>query len=184
MTGTTIDTSKFFDEVSTVNAKDDGQAGPFPIPGGPMTIFGDTARYVWIDVNGAIALSKTSTDTLDINAGGEYSLSWTFPMAQRHGRADSNGKTLDLPPKNMIAPFYADLIIGDSAGRSGNIRYGNGGDPCQFIVEYDSIGTFDEVLKGSIGDNTTFRVILNRCDGTITVTNMTLSGHMDKIRQH
>ncbi|HMD13913.1 MAG TPA: hypothetical protein VKI62_04760, partial [Bacteroidota bacterium] len=60
-TGTAISPSKFFDEVSTINPADDGQAGPFAIPGGPMTIFGDTARYVWIGVNGAIALSKTAT---------------------------------------------------------------------------------------------------------------------------
>ena len=64
-------------------------------------------------------------------------------MAQRHGRSDLIGKSLGLPPKNFIAPFYTDLILGDSAGQYGNIRYGNGGDPCQFIVEYDSIGTFE-----------------------------------------
>ncbi len=166
-TGTAIDTSKFFDEVSTVNAKDDGQAGPYAISGGPMTIFGDTARYVWIGVNGALALSKNSTDTLDINSGGAYSLTWTFPIAQRHSHQDSIGQTQGLPPKNMIAPFYCDLIIGDSAGQYGNVRYGNGGDPCQFIVEWDSIGTFDETTKSAVSDNTTFRVVMNRCDGTI-----------------
>jgi hypothetical protein len=68
-------------------------------------------------------------------------------------------------PGNLIAPFYADLIIADSNGQYGNIRYGNGGDPCQYIVEWDSLGTFD--ATGPILDNTTFRVILNRCDGTI-----------------
>jgi len=168
-TGTTIDTSKFFNEVAGHNAKDDGQAGPYAINGGPMTIFGDTARYVWIGVNGSLALSKTATDTLDQTSGGAYSLSWTFPMAQRHGRKDSIGYSLGLPPKNFLAPFYADLIIGDSAGQYGNIRYGiGGGDPCQYVVEFDSIGTFDETTLGSIADNTTFRVILNRCDGTIT----------------
>ena len=166
-TGTTIDTSKFFDEVATANPKDDGQAGPYAIPGGPMTIFGDTARYVWIGVNGALALSKTSTDTLDINSGGAYSTTWTLPIAQRHGHQDSIGQTQGLPPKNFIAPFYCDLIIGDSAGQYGNVRYGNGGDPCKFIVEWDSIGTFDETTKSAESDNTTFRVIMNRCDGTI-----------------
>ena len=110
---------------------------------------------------------KTATDTLDITSGGAYSLTWTLPSAQRHGRGDSIGSSLGLPPKNFIAPFYSDLIIGDSAGQYGNIRYGNGGDPCQFIVEYDSIGTFDETTKSAVSDNTTFRVIMNRCDGTI-----------------
>jgi len=166
-TGTAINPSKFFDEVPTINPADDGQAGPFAIPSGPMTIFGDTARYVWIGANGAIALSKTATDTLDINSGGAYTQTWTFPMAQRHGRGDELGQSRGLPPKNLIAPYYSDFILGDSAGQYGNIRYGNGGDPCQFIVEWDSIGTFDEVTRNPVPDYTTFRVILNRCDETI-----------------
>ena len=166
-TGTAISPSKFFDEVPTINPADDGQAGPYAIPGGPMTIFGDTARYVWVGVNGAIALSKTATDTLDINSGGVYTPTWTFPMAQRHGREDLVGQSQGLPPKNLIAPFFADLIYGDSMAQYGNIRYGNGGDPCQFVVEWDSIGTFDETTRAPMPDYTTFRVILNRCDGTI-----------------
>src|SRR5207247_275099 len=70
------------------------------------------------------------------------------------------------PPGNMIAPFYADLIIGDTVAQYGHIVHGNAiADPCRFIVEWDSLGTFD--TSGAILDNTTFRVILNRCDGTI-----------------
>ncbi len=163
-TGTDIDTSKFFNDVAGTNPKDDGTAGPYSIPGGAMTIFGDTARYVWIGTNGAIALSKTATDTLDVTASGAYSGSWTFPQSQRNGRADTNHRGSE--PGNMIAPFWADLIIGDTAAQYGHIRHGNPvGDPCRWIVEWDSLGTFD--ANGTIPDNTTFRVILNRCDGTI-----------------
>ncbi len=168
-TGTDIDTSKFFNDSylnagGPTNAKDDGEAGPFAIPGGPMSIFGDTARYAWIGTNGAIALSKHATDTLAITSGGAYSGTWTFPERTRHGQADTLGN--GLPPGNMIAPFYADLIIGDTAGQYGHIRYGNPvGDPCRWIAEWDSLGTFD--ANGTVPDNSTFRVILNRCDGTI-----------------
>jgi len=167
-TGTAIDTSKFFnDQHGATNPKDDGQAGPFNMfpASGPFVFFGDTVRYAWVGTNGAIALSKSATDTLDITATGAYSPNWTFPEQQRHGHLDTINQ--GLPPKNFICPFYADLIIGDSAGQYGQILHGNDGDPCKFIVEYDSIGTFLESTGAPFKDNTTFRVILNRCTGTI-----------------
>jgi len=167
-TGTAIDTSKFFnDQNGATNPKDDGQAGPFNMfpTSGPFVFFGDTVRYAWIGTNGALALSKSATDTLDITATGAYSPNWTFPGAQRHGRQDTLNQ--GLPPKNLIAPFYADLIIGDSAGQYGQILHGTGGDPCQFIAEWYKIGTFNAAGSPDT-DNTTFRVIMNRCTGTIT----------------
>ncbi|HUL42893.1 MAG TPA: hypothetical protein VLY03_00905, partial [Bacteroidota bacterium] len=166
--GTAIDTSKFFnDQNGATNPKDDGQAGPFNMfpTSGPFVFFGDTVRYAWIGTNGALALSKSATDTLDITATGAYSPNWTFPGAQRHGRQDTLNQ--GLPPKNLIAPFYADLIIGDSAGQYGQILHGTGGDPCQFIAEWYKIGTFNAAGSPDT-DNTTFRVIMNRCTGTIT----------------
>jgi len=167
-TGTPVDVSRFFNENGDINPKDDGQAGPFVVSaGGPMVFFADTMRYAWIGTNGAIALSKSPTDTLDITAGGAYSTSWTFPMAERHGRSDAAGAGGGLPPKNLIAPFYADFILGDTSGQYGTVVVGNGGDPCQYVIEYDSIGTFDQSTKAPFRDVTTFRVILNHCDGTI-----------------
>jgi hypothetical protein len=67
----------------------------------------------------------------------------------------------------FIAPFWADHIVEQDspAATFGKIRYGNNGDADKFIVEWDSIGTFD--TNGSTGDITTFRVVLNRSNGTV-----------------
>lgn len=165
-TGSTIDTSRFFVPPYAghgTGRQDDGTAGPFDL-GGPMPIFGDTARYVWIGVNGGIALSKKATDTLDVNANGLYAGSsgvWSFPNASKGPRPDS-ARTNNMPG-NFIAPLWADLIIADSTGTFGRIVTQQ--EPCLFTVEWDSVGAYAET--GSLPDNTTFRVILNKCDGTI-----------------
>jgi hypothetical protein len=73
-------------------------------------------------------------------------------------------------PPNFIAPFWSDFIIADtgvSPEKYGHIFYGNGGDICKFIVEWDSIGSFNQNLGGGETDATIFRVVLNKCDGTI-----------------
>ncbi len=163
--GTSIDTSAFFVPPysgSGTAPKDDGTAGPFDM-GTNFTVFADTFRYAWVGVNGAIALSKSPTDTLDVNANGFATTFWDFPDAQKSGRSD----TADAGnmPGMFIAPFWADFIIGDTAATYGRILYGNNANPCQFIVQWDSIGAF--VTEGSTQDITTFRVVLNRCDGSI-----------------
>ncbi|MBI5021186.1 MAG: T9SS type A sorting domain-containing protein [Ignavibacteriales bacterium] len=169
-TGTSITYDKFFINSAMTGAgtapRDDGTAGPYDI-GGTMRLFaGDTVRYAWVSVNGALALSKSATDTIDVNANGFATSGWDFPMLQHHYRADTNYPSR-MPP-NFIAPFWADMVIADTGATPavyGKIVYGTGGDPCQFIVEWDSIGTFDQA--GSTNDVTTFRTILNHCEGSI-----------------
>jgi hypothetical protein len=164
-TGTPIDTSSFFVPTyagAGTAPKDDGTAGPFDM-GANFTVFSDTFRYAWIGVNGGLALSKSPTDTLDVNANGFATLFWDFPYAQKSGRTDTAGA--GNMPGMFIAPFWADLIVGDSAAKYGRIVYGNNADPCLFIAEWDSVGAFDDL--GSTQDITTFRAVLNRCDGTV-----------------
>jgi hypothetical protein len=159
--GTEIDTADFFNPLA-VTPMDDGSAGPFDM-GDDYVVFGDVFRYAWVGVNGAITLSKTATDTLDVNAGGSWTAGWNFPIDQWHGRSDTLGQGL-MPPM-LIAPFWADLIIGDSAGQYGRILHGNDADTCLFIVQWDSLGAF--ALTGITPDITTFRVVLNRCTGIV-----------------
>ncbi|HLF15184.1 MAG TPA: FlgD immunoglobulin-like domain containing protein [Bacteroidota bacterium] len=164
-TGTPVDTATFFTPPysgSGTAPKDDGTSGPYDM-GANFTVFSDTFRYAWIGVNGAIALSKSPLDTLDVNSNGFATTGWDFPFAQKSGRSDTAGA--GNMPGMFIAPFWADFIIGDTAGMYGKILHGDNADPCLFIVQWDSIGAFDDL--GSIPDITTFRVVLNRCDGTV-----------------
>jgi hypothetical protein len=166
--GTLINPTAFFNPTNTGSGtapKDDGTAGPFDM-GGNFTVFGDTFRYAWVGVNGAIGLTKTALDTNDVNANGFATSAWTFPYSVvRHGRADT--VNLTGMPRMFIAPFWADHIVAQDSPLAtfGHIRYGNDGDPNLFIAEWDSVGTFD--TNGSTADITTFRVILNKADGTI-----------------
>ncbi|MBI4810206.1 MAG: hypothetical protein HY800_01935 [Ignavibacteriales bacterium] len=165
--GTVIDTSKLFNPGNPPAYRDDGTAGWYDI-GGDMQFFGDTVRYAWVGINGAIALSKSATDTIDVNSAGYATIYWDFPMLQHHYRADTNYPTR-MPP-NFIAGFWADMILADTgagAAQFGKIMYGNDGNACKFIVEWDSVGTFDQETGDPLNDITTFRIILNHCDGTI-----------------
>ena len=162
--GVEISPSAFFNPPyagAGTKPKDDGTAGPFDL-GGPFIYFGDTVRYAWVGVNGGIALSKSSTDTIDVNANGYFSSGnvWDIPSPQHKGRADSAGATNS--PRNFIAPYWRDFVLEDPSRQYGHIFYR--ADSCRFIVEYDSIGIGGATPSAS---NTTFRVILNRCDGTI-----------------
>ncbi|MBI4548701.1 MAG: hypothetical protein HY707_12015, partial [Ignavibacteriae bacterium] len=156
--GTLIPPSQFFlpsSAGSRAEAGDDGTAGPFEI-GGPMEFNGNTVRYAWIGVNGAITLTASATDTQHLNSDGYFNEFWTIPGGEQHNI-----------PKNFIAAYWADhTLVQDSPFvHCGRILYGNGGDTCQFIVEWDSIGAHSPY--GIICEETTFRIILNRCDGTI-----------------
>ncbi len=165
LTGTQIPNSAFFVPAypgSGTAPTDDGTAGPFDM-GSNFVVFGDTFRYAWVGVNGAIALTKSATDTNDVNSNGFANTFWDFPYDQHHGRFDTAGAN-NMSPM-ILAPFWADHIVEDSTGMFGRILYGDNGNPCQFIVEWDSAGAFDQ--DGSTPDETTFRVILNRCDGTV-----------------
>jgi hypothetical protein len=163
-TGTSIDPSDFFHKYDPDVAPDDGTAGPFDI-GGPMVFNGDTVRYAWVGVNGAIALTSSAIDTQDINPGGYYTDEWSFPNGLQHnGRADINDEY--GIPKNFVSIFGADLLLNDGDLTYGKIMHQQGfeDDTCLFIVEWDSVGTW---WGDPVADIITFRVILNRCTGTI-----------------
>ncbi len=165
LTGSTIAPGSFFVPGypgAGTFPKDDGTAGPIDM-GYPFIAFGDTFRYAWVGVNGGLALGKSPTDTLDVNSNGFGTLLWDFPGAQKAGRQDTAG-AFDMPGM-FIAPFWADMILGDSSATYGRIVYGNDGDSCAFIVEWDSLGAFD--AGEPVADATTFRVVIDRCAGTI-----------------
>lgn len=156
-TGTTVDTSQYFlPPTAPAHAarRDDGTAGPFDM-GGAFVVFGDTFRYAWIGIDGAIALSKSQTDTQDVSANGQHGGGWDIP--------DEHSEMSEM----FIAPFYSDFAISADSPitQYGRIVYGDNGNPCQFVIEWDSIGTF--ISFPGPPDEVTFRVILNRCDGTI-----------------
>ncbi len=168
LTGTSIPSSSFFSPSypgSGQDSKDNGTAGPFEM-GGNFMLFGQAFHYAWIGVDGALALTSSATDTMDISANGQYNSAWTIPSVDlHHGRGDS-ADVLGVP-KMFIAPFYTNFTLGqDTASTSlGNIYYGNGGDQCQFIVEWNSLGYHH--WDGIYSSNITFRVVLNRCNGTV-----------------
>jgi hypothetical protein len=171
-TGTAIPNSDWFlPATAAANAikTDDGTAGPFDV-GGNMTLFGDDYRYAWISVNGAIALSKNATDTLDVNSSGAFTTGWSFPYGNilRTGR-DTSATVMARMPINFMAIFWNDLIVADTLGTTfGHIRHQqlSGADTCLFVVEWDSVAAFG---TGSVGlpDDSRYRIVLNRCDGTI-----------------
>jgi len=150
---------------------DDGSSGPFDM-GSNMPLFGDVGRYMWIGVNGGVAISKNETDTVDVNSGGLFS-AWTFPYGNNRigGRSDTAGSLgITRMPGNFFAPAWGDLWHGDSVGGivCGHIRFqkGFGGDTCLVIAEWDSVGAFS-LVGGPQCDEYTFRAIFNKCDGSI-----------------
>jgi hypothetical protein len=166
--GSVIDTSAWFLPPRSANANrtDDGTSGPFSL-GGPFVYFGDTLNYAWIGVNGAIALSKTAAETLDVNSNGYPTYAWDLPQRQYHDRSDMAGQDAGLMPKNFIAPFWSDWIIKQDASPStfGHIRYSATAYPGKFVVEWDTLGDFD--ATGPVIDHDRFRVILDRTSGAI-----------------
>ncbi|HTK81349.1 MAG TPA: FlgD immunoglobulin-like domain containing protein [Bacteroidota bacterium] len=171
--GTVIPNSSFFLPPTAPSdrlATDGGTAGPFYL-GGNMTFFGGDFKYAWIGVNGGIALSKNATDTLDVNSNGDFTTAWSFPYGNvlRTGR-DTSSTVMSHMPINFIAPAWNDMIVADTLGTQfGHIRHqaAPGGDTCLFVAEWDSVGKF--LPTGSTGeqDESRFRCVLNRCDGTI-----------------
>ncbi len=166
--GTIIDTSQWFiaprDFGGSVQPHrgDDGTAGPFSMSSG-FVYFGDTMYYAWVGVNGAIALSKTAADTIDLNAGGFWTGNWDFPYAQHHSRSDTLHE--QNMPKAFIAPYWANWITKNDSPLAtfGKVRYLD--DTNRFVVEWDSLGDF---LAGSaVADIDVFRVILHKDDNSI-----------------
>ena len=149
--------------------RDDGTAGPFPLGTG-MPFLSDTMSYFWVGINGSIALSKNPTDTVHLNARGRYFGGWDFPYENTLKEYDRNCEVMSAPPlpKNFIAPLWTDLILageGEAPETFGHIRYGTGIDTNLFIIEWDSVGIKRE--QGAFQDILTFRIVLNRFDGSI-----------------
>ena len=166
--GTAIDTSRWFldprayAQTTTPHRGDDGTAGPFAISNG-FVFYGDTMHYAWVGVDGAIALSKTATDTIDVNSNGFATDGWDFPYAQHHNRADTLHSG-DIP-KAFIAPFWADWIVKQDSpiATFGHIRTYD--DSTKFVTEWDSLGAF--FTAGAESDIDRFRVVLNKTFNTI-----------------
>ncbi len=143
---------------------DDGTAGPFSIGDG-FVFYGDTMHYAWIGVNGAMALSKTSDDTIDVNSTGFATNDWDFPFTQHHSRSDTVNE--DYMPKAFIAPFWADWLTKQDSpvATFGHVRYKDDAD--KFVAEWDSIGNWNSETGLGIFDIEIFRVILNKTDYSI-----------------
>jgi len=175
-TGTTLDPASFFHHSWSWNWRPDeewtfylpptrdGTSGPYDL-GGDLVLFNDQFRYAWIGVNGGIALTKTATESVDVNSSLQFlapeAAPWEFPSAQKPDLASAT----HLMPGMFIAPFWADHVLADSTPPFGRILVGNAGDTCLFIAEWDSIGRMTPF--GPESTATTFRVVLNRCDGTV-----------------
>ncbi|MBI5215404.1 MAG: T9SS type A sorting domain-containing protein [Ignavibacteriae bacterium] len=166
-TGNVISSESFFNSPNNdelTNPKDDGTAGPFPL-GGVFNFYGQELRYAWVGVNGAIALSASPTETLDVNSAGYFS-NFNFPGNIRtHDDLRDTALTGRMPP-NFISPFWNDLIYGETmfGSQYGTISWDTIG--CKFIVQWDSLHPFAQI-NDRFGDNSIFRVILDRCSGTI-----------------
>ncbi len=163
-TGNLILPESFFNHPNNISpsALDDGTAGPFPL-GGTFNFYGQQLRYAWVGVNGAIALSETATETLDVNSVGFYT-SFDFPGSVRTPSDPRDTMMLGRKPPNFIAPFWNDLVYGDSISRYGSILWDTSG--CNFIVQWDSLAMYD-ANGNHFPDKFVVRVLLNRCDGTI-----------------
>jgi len=171
--GVAIDTAEWFLPPSAQNGSqngDDGTAGPFSL-GGPFVFYGDTMHYAWVGVDGAIALSVSATDTIDLNNRGYATSAWDLPYFQHHSRADTSSES--GVPKNFIAPYWADWIVKQDSHTVntslvpvavfGKVRHFS--DSSRFIVEWDSVGVFD--ANGAVSDIDVFRVVFNRKTGII-----------------
>jgi hypothetical protein len=161
-TASVIDTGKWFSP-SRPGANhaewDDGTAGPFPV--GTVMFLGDTMHYAWVSTNGCMALSKTATDTVNVNYDG-YGNVYELPRYTQLALPDTT--TVSGVPRNFIAPFQADFIVADTTPATyGHVYYKNETD--RFIVEWDSVANFN--TAGTVVDEEIFRVVFNKVDGTI-----------------
>ena len=154
-TGTLIDTTQWFIAprsfagTQVPHRGDDGTAGPFAI-NPPFVYYGDTMHYAWIGVDGAMALSKTASDTIDVNSNGFATTAFDFPFTQLHSRLD----TLHYGdmPKSFIAPYWADWVNKQDSPLAsfGHVRYLD--DANKFVAEWDGLGDFDNTTNLSVGD--------------------------------
>ena len=140
-TGTMIPAASFFPPSS---GEDDGTAGPFNLPA-EFVLFGHTRTHAWIGANGAIALSNSPIDTIDVNSAGFFA-SWDIPSS--------------AVPRNFLGPFWNDLCLAPRG--HGAVYYQD--TSSRFIVEYYRVGNFNSPSDTT----TTFEIVLDRSDSTIT----------------
>ncbi|MBI3194792.1 MAG: T9SS type A sorting domain-containing protein, partial [Ignavibacteriae bacterium] len=157
-TGTTIASSSFFLPSGNYDGANDpldnGTAGPFNL-GGKFIFFNDTVQYAWIGVDGAVSLSKLSTDTNHIN---------------RYGLFVSDPKQFESlnPTGFLIAPFYANFLYNDSSIISYGIDTTLG--EHKFIIQwwmYEDWWSMNK-LKQTF-TSVKFRAILNLSRGTVEI---------------
>ena len=139
-TGTAIAPADFFPDGNY----DDGTAGPLSLDG-TFRFFNQDVTHAWVGANGALALSASATDTINVNSGGFFS-NWTIPQS---GIA-----------RNFVAAFWNDFYLGP--GGHGTVYYETSGS--QFIVEYYRVGNFNSAADTT----TTFEIILDRSDSSVT----------------
>ncbi len=169
-TGNIIDTTQWFiaprsfTSGTVPHRGDDGSAGPFAI-NPPFIYYGDTMTYAWVGVNGAIALGKSATDTIDVNDNGFATTGFDFPYPQRKNREDT--LHYNNMPKAFIAPYWADWVNKQDSPLAmfGHVRYKD--DANKFVVEWDGLGDFDNTTSLAVGDIDTFRVVLNKTDNSL-----------------
>jgi hypothetical protein len=167
--GTVIDTTKWFIAprsfagTSVPHRGDDGTAGPFALSHG-FVYYGDTMHYAWIGVNGAIALSKTAADTIDVNSNGFATTGYDFPNSQHHSRLDTLHP--GYMPKAFIAPFWADWIAKQDSPLAtfGHVRYYD--DSTKFVAEWDSLGNFN-ANGDATADIAVFRAVLLKSNNSV-----------------
>ena len=158
--GTMISSSAFFCLRCPTAPTDDGTAGPVDMQN-PFWLFGDTARYAWIGVNGALSITRQASDTQLIDGGtGSFHSKWIIP-----------GSAVIPPitdmPRNFIAPLYNSFCLSPAYAyipyAHGAIWYKKSGS--RFIVEWDSVGVVSNLIPDTLYS---FEVILDNADRSIT----------------
>jgi len=139
-TGTPIPPTDFF----TDGNYDDGTAGPFSL-GGTFRFFDQNVAYAWVGANGALGLSASATDTVNLSSNGFFS-AWDIPSTS-------------VPP-NFVGAFWNDLYLGPDG--NGTVYYEAIGN--RFIIEFYRVGNFNSATDTT----TTFEFIVDRSDSSVT----------------
>ncbi len=155
--GTRIEESDWFTRSSYYPGNDDGTAGPIDM-GDEYLLHGDTVRYAWIGVNGAVAFTKTNGDTQHIG----LSVAWTFPSIL--GLIPQSIAS-DIP-EHIVCGFYSDLVVNpptvDILEAHGYVYHHQ--TASKFIIEWDSVGNLSNGNDSTIR----FQLIFDNSDKSIT----------------
>jgi hypothetical protein len=132
---------------------DDGTGGPIDL-GFDFNFFDSTTRYIFIGINGGIALGETMYDTLHLNSN-DYFMMWDIPFSQ----VQPTGM-----PKNFIAPMWLDFkLLSDWFNcDSGKIFFKR--EPDRFIIQWLNLGSW----VNDTDCTSSFELILDNTDSSIT----------------